>query len=1079
MKTYGKNCMVLMAVVLASVTSCVNDQLSEPLDDQILKTIPVLEEQLAAVEASAKDMTALNEALQSCDMEISGAVKALDSHVAALKGGMSLEKGTLATLDLQKQIAGIVGEAEASLLASGDMDNTMMRHILALEGSVRMWLGESFSFYYPVAAAHAKVNAVVTGFDAKIAKQKLYIDALASDIEAGLRKDDKPEELATLAASVKENSKDAQELSEELASKAAEMEDGYRTALKAAVTSPSEFDAEALNTLNSSVEVQSVDNTLQGLISRVAACESQLEDILTRLGALESTVTDLNKLLEMIQSLTFMSEYSEEKAVAEYALDFSNFTEEGYMERNKAGSIYLKYVVRPASAAAALTQSSLWNNDVKVFGYYAEAITKATPELFDFDITGITADQLTGVVNITLANSLSDDFFFKKTGAKLALSVTTGKTDLTSKFVEIVPKNQSEDIYVESLRLSSSTLEIDSGQTAKITAELLPGNATNKTIIWTTSKSDVATVSADGTVTAKEVGTAVITATTDGINEWGVKLSASCTVKVAPSIKIFGSDSVEEGKTTALTVQSPTYISPEYVTWEIGTFTSKNADGTPIGFSTNQAFASIDDSGNVSGLIMYYNTSDTVKDYVPLMVKCTIDGTTPLILYHEIRVVAVQPLGISINGLSDAENQVSTKVGTAIGLYGTMKPEGVSTEYFKLSYLGASDGYFAASNVGTTTVTVSIENGGTGKYSYFYPKGKSISRNIMVVVEPYYVQTVSLPATFEMNLDQTATLTPTMTSDVEGKDPTYPDLIWTSSAPEIVSINETTGEMTSLKEGTVTITATTSHANAVPSGQTQKSASCVVTVKKPTAPIAIGDYYYSDGTWSTERDYSKTVIGIVFAKVNAAVSDVHMINDHPGCSNGLVVSTVEYTTPMVESGASWGRTIYFDWMNNNGYTQAQDTEKYSGYGTTKGLMAINSANVSNDYGTVYFDLCEPLAQHRNSVEAPDVSSGWYLPSYQEMKLLYDNFDTVNASIQSVGGTVMTKQYTFTDTAGSTPKDYTKDNQYYCAYVNNGSNWTAFNMNTSNMVTTGRYINDAWSSTSMPKAEWPVRIILAF
>ena len=1076
MKTYLKQ-LLLMVFTAVSVASCIDGDLNEPDTARGNRYLNSLDAQAASIEATLSDVRSLQEALDGENPVLTSAVESLEEHTAFLKNCSDWAEGSLATLQHQKTLASAIGT-----VAAHNESLTVEAVLEDIEDGAVSWLGKNYKSYYPAVVAYARTAILVEDCSKTLKSQKVHIEGIASDIEAGLKEGVPEEEVAEVAASVDEAITSAGELLAFYEGLVSEIETVYQQAVATAVEDPGSFDSDELASLNktASVDLKSGDLTLSDLVARVEACETRLTDIEGRVTTLEGKVDDLNGLLNMIQSVTFMSDYSAENAIAYYTLG-SESRDDGKKLRNPQDAIDLRYVIRPASAAQALTVTDLWDDEVKVFGYYAQTITKSAPETFDFDITNVTADEAgNGIVTVTVsAASLDESFYFKETGAKLALSIATGKTDLTSKFVEIVPKDASGTVYVESIELSTKNIEIDNGETADIDAYITPGNATEGGVIWTTSNADILTVTDAGVIEGKAVGTAVVTATTEGVDEWGNALTATCTVKVNPSIKIFGSDSVEEGNTTTLTVQSPTFISPEYITWEIGTFTSKNADGTPNGFSTNQAFASVDDSGNVSGLKMYYNTSDAVKDYIPLMVKCTIEGAVPVVLYHEIRVIAVQPLGITINGLSDADNQTSTKIGTAIGLYGTMKPEGVSTEYFKLSYLGASDGYFAANNVGTTTVTVSIENGGTGKYSYFYPKGKSISRNITVVVEPYYVQTVTLPATFEMNLDQTATLPVTLTSDFEGKDPTYPDLIWTSSAPEIVSINETTGEMTSLKEGSVTITATTSHANAVPSGQAQKSASCVVTVKKPTAAIAIGDYYYSDGTWSTERDYSKTVIGIVFAKVNAAVSDVHMINDHPECYNGLVVSTVEYTTPMVESGASWGRTIYFDWMNNNGYTQAQDTEKYSGYGTTKGLMAINSANVSNDYGTVYFDLCEPLLQHRNSVEAPEISSGWYLPSYPEMKLLYDNFDAVNASIQSVGGTVMTKTYTFTDTVASTPKDYTKDNQYYCTYVNNGSNWTAFNMNTSTMVTTGRYINDYFSSTSMPAAEWPVRIILAF
>lgn len=79
---------------------------------------------------------------------------------------------------------------------------------------------------------------------------------------------------------------------------------------------------------------------------------------------------------------------------------------------------------------------------------------------------------------------------------------------------------------VTSVTLNKTTLSLDAGKTGKLTATVLPASAADKSITWSSSKTDVASVSSNGTVTAKKVGTAVITATaTNG-------KSASCTVTV-------------------------------------------------------------------------------------------------------------------------------------------------------------------------------------------------------------------------------------------------------------------------------------------------------------------------------------------------------------------------------------------------------------------------------------------------------------------------------------------------------------------------------------------------------------------
>lgn len=79
---------------------------------------------------------------------------------------------------------------------------------------------------------------------------------------------------------------------------------------------------------------------------------------------------------------------------------------------------------------------------------------------------------------------------------------------------------------VTSVTLNRTTLSLDAGKTGKLSATVLPASAANKSITWSSSKTDVASVSSNGTVTAKKAGTAVITATaTNG-------KSASCTVTV-------------------------------------------------------------------------------------------------------------------------------------------------------------------------------------------------------------------------------------------------------------------------------------------------------------------------------------------------------------------------------------------------------------------------------------------------------------------------------------------------------------------------------------------------------------------
>lgn len=64
--------------------------------------------------------------------------------------------------------------------------------------------------------------------------------------------------------------------------------------------------------------------------------------------------------------------------------------------------------------------------------------------------------------------------------------------------------------------LETNAIGFEAGKTFKLTADIQPGNATDKTVVWSSSDETVATVSDDGTVTIKDVGNATITAEAGG-----------------------------------------------------------------------------------------------------------------------------------------------------------------------------------------------------------------------------------------------------------------------------------------------------------------------------------------------------------------------------------------------------------------------------------------------------------------------------------------------------------------------------------------------------------------------------------
>ena len=82
-------------------------------------------------------------------------------------------------------------------------------------------------------------------------------------------------------------------------------------------------------------------------------------------------------------------------------------------------------------------------------------------------------------------------------------------------------------ISVESVSLNKTSMELSIGDVEQLVAQLNPAEASNKQITWSSNKTEVATVAADGKVTAVAIGEAVITVTTADGNK-----TAQCEVTV-------------------------------------------------------------------------------------------------------------------------------------------------------------------------------------------------------------------------------------------------------------------------------------------------------------------------------------------------------------------------------------------------------------------------------------------------------------------------------------------------------------------------------------------------------------------
>ena len=116
-------------------------------------------------------------------------------------------------------------------------------------------------------------------------------------------------------------------------------------------------------------------------------------------------------------------------------------------------------------------------------------------------------------------------------GVITALAVGTAKITVTTndgnKTASCDVKVTAAPIAVTGVSLDKKEATLTVGGTETLTVSVVPSDATNKTVSWSTSDEKVATVS-DGVVTAKGVGTATITVTTADGN-----YTANCAITVS------------------------------------------------------------------------------------------------------------------------------------------------------------------------------------------------------------------------------------------------------------------------------------------------------------------------------------------------------------------------------------------------------------------------------------------------------------------------------------------------------------------------------------------------------------------
>ena len=144
-------------------------------------------------------------------------------------------------------------------------------------------------------------------------------------------------------------------------------------------------------------------------------------------------------------------------------------------------------------------------------------------------------------------------------------------------------------VSVTGVTLNKNTTTISVGGNEDLTATVLPTNATNKTVSWSSNNTTVATVDGNGKVEGKTAGTAIITVTTQDGN-----YTASCTVTVSATTVAVTGVTLDLSSLT-LSVGGERKL--------VATITPSNATNQNIAWtSSNTAVAKVEADGTVTAL---------------------------------------------------------------------------------------------------------------------------------------------------------------------------------------------------------------------------------------------------------------------------------------------------------------------------------------------------------------------------------------------------------------------------------------------------------------------------------------------
>ena len=366
---------------------------------------------------------------------------------------------------------------------------------------------------------------------------------------------------------------------------------------------------------------------------------------------------------------------------------------------------------------------------------------------------------------------------------------------------------------VTGISVSPTSKTLGVGESYTITPSVLPNNATNPKVSYTSSDSTVASVSSTGVVTGKKVGTATITVkSTDGSNK-----SATVKITVGPAITGITLNVTSKEVAVGSSFRLTSTITPADAVNTTVTWTSSNASVATVSYGTVNTLA-------------VGTTTITARTSNGKTATCTVT------VYPKVSSISVSPSSTTMSAGNTKQLSATIYPSNAGNKEVTWK-----TSNYSIASVDAN-GLVTAKTGGTVTITATSK------------ENSNITATCSITITQL-PEKVTLSRS-SLSLSEIGN-TETLTANVTPVTATNKTITWSSDNTSVATVSN--GVVTAKNYGIANITATTTNG---------KTATCVVkvgvgatsiSINTTSLTLKIGDTSSLNATVEPTNAYSKDV----------------------------------------------------------------------------------------------------------------------------------------------------------------------------------------------------------------------------